>query len=157
MRAPMSRPRRLFMRSPIFLLRLRLGWLLGGRFLLLETTGRRSGKRRFTALEIPLRDPPETWYVASGWGFESDWYRNLEANAKASVTVGFTRFACEADLVGPDTSAALMARYSREHPRLALALASAVGWDINDHAPDWHRLGRQSVPWVRLTRPTTEN
>lgn len=148
----MTRLQRLFMRSPIPLLRLRLGWLMGGRFLLLETVGRTSGARRFAALEIPLKDPPDTWYVASGWGFTSDWYRNLEANPTAVVTVGLTRFACEAELVGPDASASLMARYSREHPRLALALASVVGWDIDDHTPDWHRLGRQSVPWVRLDR-----
>lgn len=140
------------MRSPIPLLRLRLGWLLGNRFLLLETTGRRSGKRRFTALEIPLTDPPDTWYLASGWGSGSDWYRNLEAHPRATVTVGLRRFSCDVELVGPDASASLMARYSREHPRLALALASAVGWDINDHTPDWHRLGREHVPWVRLTR-----
>ncbi len=65
MRAPMTRLQRFAMRSPIWLLRMRLGWLLGGRFLLLETVRRRSGKRRFAALEIPLKDPPDTWYVAS--------------------------------------------------------------------------------------------
>lgn len=156
----MTAARRLLMRAPIPLLRLRLGWMLGNRFLLLETRGRRSGRRRWTALEIPLRDPPDTWYLASGWGPESDWYRNVAARPFATATIGFRRFECAVDVVGPDASAGLMARYAREHPRAALALASAVGWDIDDHAPDWHRLGRHDVPWVALRRrrpaPTDE-
>ncbi len=142
------------MRSPIPLFRLRLGWLLGRRLLLLETIGRKSGARRFTVLEISLRDPPDTWYLASGWGPSSDWLQNLSTHPSATITIGVRRIQCMAELLDPDESAAMMLRYSREHPHLALTLAKAVGWDIDDHTPDWHRLGREGVPWVRLTQRT---
>jgi hypothetical protein len=38
--------------APVSLYRLHLGWLLGHRFLLLTHTGRRSGLRRQTVLEV---------------------------------------------------------------------------------------------------------
>jgi hypothetical protein len=43
-----------------------------------------------------------------------------------------------------------MLRYSREHPKLAEALAKTFGW-TTDEPTDWYRLGHDEVPWVRLT------
>ncbi|HLS79672.1 MAG TPA: nitroreductase family deazaflavin-dependent oxidoreductase, partial [Nocardia sp.] len=42
---------RWFVRAPIWAFRARLGFLFGGRLLLLEHTGRTSGKARYVALE----------------------------------------------------------------------------------------------------------
>ena len=43
-------------RAPIWLYRARLGWCLGPRFVLVEHTGRASGKTRQTVLEVIARD-----------------------------------------------------------------------------------------------------
>ncbi len=48
---------RLLARLPIVLYRLRLGWLLGRRFLLLTHTGRKSGTEYATVLEVLCTDP----------------------------------------------------------------------------------------------------
>lgn len=65
---------RLGFRLPIWLFRLHLGWLLGGRFLLLTHKGRTSGKLHQTVLEVLQHDQiHDTYAVFSGWGEQSDW------------------------------------------------------------------------------------
>lgn len=71
--------RRVIARAPITLYRWRLGQLLGGRLLLLTHTGRTSGQPRQVVLEITGRDPATgAYHLASGFGPESQWYRNIQ-------------------------------------------------------------------------------
>jgi deazaflavin-dependent oxidoreductase (nitroreductase family) len=67
---------------------------LGGRFVLLKHTGRRSGVVRQTVLEVVDHDDAFAQVVVcSGWGERSDWYRNVSADpsisfeSKGSVTM----------------------------------------------------------------------
>lgn len=68
---------------PILLYRLGLGFLLGRLFMILTTTGRKSGQPRRTAIEFHEFEGRPT--VMSGWGTKTDWYRNLEANPLVTV------------------------------------------------------------------------
>ncbi len=87
--SPPSRILRRVLRLPIWLYRLRLGWLLGNRFLLLHHTGRKSGQVRETVIEVVKRDPAaDMFYVVSGWGRRSDWYLNIQKNPLATIHVG---------------------------------------------------------------------
>ncbi|MFL7870015.1 MAG: nitroreductase family deazaflavin-dependent oxidoreductase, partial [Anaerolineales bacterium] len=72
---PPSKALRFGLRLPIWLYRLRLGWLLGDRFLMLTHTGRKSGLPRHVVIEVVQHDKEtDTYYVVSGWGEKSDWY-----------------------------------------------------------------------------------
>ena len=63
-------------RLPILFYKAHLGWLLGDRFLLLIHTGRVSGETRQAVLEVIRHDKAEiVYYVASGFGEKSDWFR----------------------------------------------------------------------------------
>jgi deazaflavin-dependent oxidoreductase (nitroreductase family) len=77
-RNPPSRLLRLFFKAPIVLYRLRMGWLLRSRFLLLTHTGRRTGQTRLTVLEVVSYDRsiPEVVVIAA-WGERAQWVRNL--------------------------------------------------------------------------------
>ena len=67
-RSSPGRLTRCLLRLPIWLYRLRLGWLLGGRFLLLNHTGRKTGLPRRTVLEIVHHDADNaTLFVAAAW------------------------------------------------------------------------------------------
>ena len=80
---------RLAMRSPILLYRLRLGWLLGKRFLLLEHRGRKSGVIRQTVIEVVDHDPQVGYFVvAAAWGNKSDWFKNISVHPKVAIEVG---------------------------------------------------------------------
>ncbi|MBI4479340.1 MAG: hypothetical protein HY651_04900 [Acidobacteria bacterium] len=65
-----SRPHgllRLFLRFPILLYRLGLGWLFGGRLVLLTHIGRKSGRSRRVLLEtLRLDRATQTVYILSG-------------------------------------------------------------------------------------------
>ncbi|HET9117672.1 MAG TPA: nitroreductase family deazaflavin-dependent oxidoreductase, partial [Pseudonocardiaceae bacterium] len=84
--ARLLRNRRL-MRAPIWLYRARLGFLFGSRMLMLEHIGRRSGARRCVVLEVIDHPTPNTYVVASGFGTQSQWFRNVRANPHVRVCV----------------------------------------------------------------------
>jgi deazaflavin-dependent oxidoreductase (nitroreductase family) len=76
----MSGLQRAFFRAPIWFYRAHLGWLLGNRFLYLETTGRSTGLRRRTVLEVVKHETSTgSFFVVAGFGATSDWYRNAVA------------------------------------------------------------------------------
>ena len=85
------RPGRLlrwFYRAPVLVYDIGLGGLIPGRsmlggipgHLMLTTVGRRSGRLHRVALDMWHDPTTDTYYVVSGYGEHSDWYRNLRAN-----------------------------------------------------------------------------
>ena len=90
-------------RLPIWLYRLKLGWLLGHRFLLLTHAGRASGKPRTAMLEVVHFDPESnTHYVASGFGEKSQWYQNIMKTPNVTIQVGNKKFSAVAERLPVD-------------------------------------------------------
>lgn len=135
---------RWFVRAPIGLFRARLGFVFGGRVLLLEHIGRKSGESRFVALEAVSRPNPHTVVLASGFGKTSQWYRNLAANPKCWVSIGFRyRVPATARMMAPEEAKAVLAEYKQLHAssykQLSGVIEQATGESID------------SVPLVELT------
>ena len=86
------------LRLPIWLYRLRLGWLLGNRFLLLTHIGRKSGMSRQTVIEAVKHDyETDSFFVVSGWGNQSDWYRNIHKNPDVVINVSLRKLHVHAE------------------------------------------------------------
>ncbi|ACQ79375.1 conserved hypothetical protein [Beutenbergia cavernae DSM 12333] len=117
---------RALVRAPIPLFRWGLGVLVGGRYCWLEHRGRRSGLVRSVVLEVVDRPADDVVVVASGFGTSSQWYRNLQADPRARLSVGSRyRVPARARLLDADDSAAALRTYAARHPRdwqLLLAL-----------------------------------
>jgi deazaflavin-dependent oxidoreductase (nitroreductase family) len=108
---------RLGLGLPTWLFRLHLGRLLGERFLLLEHTGRKTGKTRRNVLEVVSHDDAsDTFYVVSGWGSSADWYRNIHRRPIVSVRVGGRRFSARAQDVPISRAVDIMDAYTGRHP-----------------------------------------
>lgn len=108
---------RWLMRLPIPLFRLGLGWLFASRLLMIEHRGRTSGLRRFVVLECLDREPDGAVLVASGFGAEAQWYRNLRSNRVAYLTVGTVRRRrADPRILGEAESARHLQRYAIAHP-----------------------------------------
>ncbi|MBZ0295961.1 MAG: nitroreductase family deazaflavin-dependent oxidoreductase [Anaerolineae bacterium] len=75
--------RKFFFRLPLFAWRSGWAFLLPRNFLILTTTGRKSGTARHTMVEHSIISG--TIYLASGWGDRPQWVRNLEADANIVV------------------------------------------------------------------------
>lgn len=123
------------LKAPIWLYRLRLGWLLGNRFLCISHRGRKTGKARRTVVEVVRFEPatPEATVIA-GWGPSTQWYRNLEAAPAEEVTLGRHRWPHpEQRFLDEPERVALLGSYTREHPLAARELARAFGVsDLDD-------------------------
>jgi deazaflavin-dependent oxidoreductase (nitroreductase family) len=147
---------RWFLRMPIWLYRLRLGWVLGQRFLLLTHIGRKSGLPRKTVLEVVDRDPKEgVYFIASGWGERSQWFRNVQKTPDVAVRVGTRSFQATAKRLAQEEAADVLARYAERHPSAFKALSKAmVGEALGATREECLRLA-QSVPLIEL-RPKSE-
>ena len=77
-----------FMKMPLILYRLGLGWMLGKRFMRLTHVGRRSGKVYQSVLAV-LRFDENTHEIlaVSPWS-ASNWYRNIQATPALEVETG---------------------------------------------------------------------
>ena len=80
---------RTVLKTPNLLYRWRVGWLLGHRFARIGHTGRRSGARYETVVEVLSWDRGSgEVIVMSGWGAKADWYRNIRAGTPTTITCG---------------------------------------------------------------------
>lgn len=118
---------RWFVRSPIWLFRARLGFLFGGRLLLLEHIGRKSGAARYVVLETVDRPDPGTVIIASGFGETAQWYRNLLAEPHCRVSIGtHHRVPAEARTLDRSRAAEVLAGYRIRHPRAYRELSGLI-------------------------------
>jgi len=103
---------------PILQYKLGLGWLTGKYVLLLTTTGRKSGKPRYTPLEYIYDRENDRYRIAAGWGGRTDWFRNVCADPDVTVQVGRRKFNAMAERASDDEVAKYMLDVSRSHPRM---------------------------------------
>jgi deazaflavin-dependent oxidoreductase (nitroreductase family) len=145
---------RLLYRAPVFLYRWHCGWLLGRRFLLLDHTGRRSGLRRSTVLEVVEYRPrlPEA-VVISAYGFAAEWLRNIEAGGEAEMVVGTRRCAVEHRFLGEDEAMRALSGYLRRNrliaPIVRFGFSRFLGWRFDGSEAAVRRLVRQ-LPSIAL-------
>ena len=138
-------------RFPLWFYRLRLGFLLGERFLMLTHIGRKSGEPRQTVLEVVRHDAlTDSYVVASGWGEKSNWFQNVLKRPRVSIAVGFRRLQALAVRLSPEGAQHEFSDYARRHPRAFRVLASrALGHPIGDAEVESRLLAR-SIPIVVL-------
>ncbi|MGO3326434.1 nitroreductase family deazaflavin-dependent oxidoreductase [Gordonia sp. (in: high G+C Gram-positive bacteria)] len=127
---------RWLVRSPIPLFRAGFGFVFGGRLLLLEHVGRRSGEHRLVVLECVDRPDDAHVVLASGFGDKSQWYRNLVAEPRCWISIGFVRRRpSTARVLSAEEGRAVIERYRQRSPRayaeLSGVIEEATGLDID--------------------------
>lgn len=146
---------RVVLRIPIYLFRLRLGRLFGQRLLLLNHTGRITGKTRHTVLEVVDHDSTDDSYVvASGWGPKAAWYRNVLENPDVTIEVGTRKLVVRDMPPGKDEGAEIFVKYAARHRSVArYILPRVLGISIDGSDADFRAAGKQ-LPFVRfIPRP----
>ncbi len=146
---------RFLARIPIYLYRAGLGRLFGSRFLVLTHTGRASGLPRQVALEVVRHDEPsDTYFIASGWGEASDWYRNVIKTPRVAVHVGGRRLDAIAERLPSEQAEEEILTYARRYPTSIKSLAGIMGYKVDGTEEGYRALGRL-LPIIAL-RPVTE-
>jgi deazaflavin-dependent oxidoreductase (nitroreductase family) len=136
---------RRIVRAPIWLYQHRLGWLLGHRVLMLEHTGRISGRTRFVCLEVVEHPSADTFVIVSGFGEHAQWYQNLTAHQACRLSTGRQRRQpAIARFMDSHESDSVLLAYQAAHPyswkRLKGAIEQATGRPVG------------TLPMVELTR-----
>jgi deazaflavin-dependent oxidoreductase (nitroreductase family) len=127
---------RFILRLPIVFYSLRLGWLLGDRFVLLIHIGRKTGRLRRTVVEvIGYEEETDTYYIVSGWGYQANWYQNLLATPQISIEVGRRRLEVHAKTLPTEESAQILLSYRQRHPIAARELSRLMGLDLSEASP----------------------
>ncbi|MFC8271867.1 nitroreductase family deazaflavin-dependent oxidoreductase [Streptomyces sp. NPDC057271] len=147
---PPSGWRRRLARLPIHLYRGGLGPLFAGRLLLLIHTGRKSGRSREVVLEVVDHNRlGGTWTVASGFGADAQWYRNLRSTPQATIQFGRRYQVVTARFPPSEEGGRIMVDYARRHPRAARTLCGYMGFTVDGSDAAYRAAGEQ-IPFVRL-------
>jgi deazaflavin-dependent oxidoreductase (nitroreductase family) len=142
---------RLVMRSPIFLYRLHLGWLLGKHFLLLEHRGRRSGILRHAVIEVVDHNPQDGTYVVAAARARSDWFQNILATPSVHVTVTTHRFPAVARQLSREEAAPHLHAYSVRNP---FAFRQIGSWLVGESLRDTEGIIQafvETIPFVEFS------
>ncbi len=143
---------RLMFRAPIWLYRLHLGWLMGRRFLLLHHVGRKSGQTRQAVLEVAGHDKTtNTYFVASGFGPQAQWYQNIRQTPEVMIQVGRKKLTVTAVALSPVESGQKMVAYAHQHPKAAQSLMRLCGYHVDGTDEDYFIMGRDHIPFVAFT------
>ena len=139
-------------RLPIWLFRFRLGWIFGRQLLLLYHTGRKSGQIYTTVLEVIRYDKvSNTYFLASGFGENSDWLNNLMATPAARVMVGMRQHSVVAARLEPAEAAEELLKYWRQKPlRFQYMIIPSLGYKGDATEIDVKALA-EHVPIFSLT------
>jgi deazaflavin-dependent oxidoreductase (nitroreductase family) len=117
---------------PVWLFRLGLGGFFPG-WILLVTTGRKSGQPRYAVVDIVRREGAAA-YVLAGYGEVADWVKNLRVRPDFTAQIGWRRFAAQAAFLPTTEAADLMVAFYQAHPTYARATLRLVGLTATDDA-----------------------
>ena len=119
-------------RAPIYLYHLKLGFLLGERFIHLQHWGRVSGALKETVIEVIDQDKTNgIIYSASGFGEKSQWFKNISANGDVFITLKNTLYKATARVVSEKEAEEILLRYAKAHPSSIKSVARLSGYKID--------------------------
>ena len=140
-------------RTPVVMFRHGWGWLFGGRLLMLEHRGRRSGQPRYVVLEV-VGQEPGSLFVVSGYGARSQWFRNVRE--RAAVRVWTARNRAVPGVAAPlpdDETRTRLERYRAHHRLAAAALGRLLDIPELRHADPLPDDVARRLPVVRVEVP----
>jgi len=141
---------RWFFAAPEWVFRLRLGFLVPW-WLMLVTTGRRSGRPRRVVLDVIRREDDHVWVLAAD-GRMADWVRNIVADPRVVVWHGAHRRQATARLLDPSDAVAFGLEVYRRRPSYVRAVYRVLGERITSEK-DVRRVAATTQPVELVLSP----
>ena len=124
-------------RAPRYVYHLKLGFLFGERFIHLKHWGRKSGQLKETVIEVIDQDKTNgVLYSASGFGTQSQWFKNISVNNAVFVTLRNTEFEASASVLSADEATEVLLRYLKAHPNSIKSVARLSGYEMDGSEKD---------------------
>jgi deazaflavin-dependent oxidoreductase (nitroreductase family) len=139
-----------FFKIPVVIARIGFaGWerLIGVEWMLLTTVGRKSGKKRFSMVDVLLHDEKtDTYFIEVGFGKRSDWYRNIQAQPNFEAQAGRRKFLATAEALPREKTADVMIEFVRKRPTYAKLVMKLVNITFTTE----EELRRMAAQWMLL-------
>jgi deazaflavin-dependent oxidoreductase (nitroreductase family) len=141
---------RFVFKLPIWQYKLGMQRPISGQILILNTIGRRSGKRRQTALGYGYDADSKTYSVMTGWGGRSDWYQNALVNPDVELWIGQQRLKAIAEPVPSDQAIEKMKALIAINPH-ASDMLGKLSKKPFDGSEIWYQEMVRLFPYLSLT------
>ncbi len=137
-----GRPRGLlkfFFKMPLFLHKVGIVWWIekfsGAQWMLITTTGRKSGKPRQVMVDVVDYDKEaDIFYIEAAYGRRADWVRNIQANPDFRAQVGRRKFTARAEFLPPEVAEEKLVMLVRKVPKYARAVMAMAGLKYSNEA-----------------------
>ena len=127
---------RFFFKVPLFMHKIGLGgWerLIGAQWMLLITTGRKTGKRRETLVDVMDYDKvTDTYYIEAAYGAHADWFKNIQANPLFEAQVGRRKFTAQAEILNEGDTGEMLVQFFRRKPDYTRSVMAMVSMKFKD-------------------------
>ena len=125
-----------FFKVPLYVHKMGLGgWerLIGAEWMLIATTGRKSGKRREAMVDVMDYDKStDTYYIEAAYGARADWFKNIKANPVFVAQVGRWKFQAQARELNAADTGEMLVRFFRRKPAYTRSVMAMVGMKFKD-------------------------
>lgn len=125
-----------FFKVPLFMHKLGLGgWerLIGAQWMLLTTTGRKTGKRRETLVDVmDYNTTTDTYFIEAAYGAHADWYKNIQAQPIFQAQVGRRKFTANAKELDQQDTGEMLVQFFRRKPAYTRSVMAMVGLKFKD-------------------------
>jgi deazaflavin-dependent oxidoreductase (nitroreductase family) len=138
-------------KTPVIFYKLGLP-LFGDFILLLTTTGRKSGKLRYTPVEYRCEPGTGDFIIMAGWGGKTDWRKNIEANPHVLVQAGRQKFNAVAERLTDREVADWLAETVGVNPRSADIWSRWAGEPVTLDRPESFLQAARYFPSFRLRK-----
>ena len=125
-----------FFKAPVWFHKMGFGgWekIMGAQWMLLTTTGRKSGRPRETMVDVMDYDQAtDTYYIEAAYGARADWYRNMQSHPVFTAQVGRRKFHARAGELSSEGAAELLVQFYRRKPAYTRSVMAMVGIKFKD-------------------------
>ena len=125
-----------FFKVPLYVHKMGLGgWekLIGAEWMLIATTGRKTGKRREAMVDVMDYDKSsDTYYIEAAYGARADWYRNMQSHPVFEAQVGRRKFHARAAPLSSADTGEMLVQFFRRKPAYTRSVMAMVGMKFKD-------------------------
>lgn len=120
-----------FFKVPLWIHKLGFGgWerLIGAQWMLITTTGRKTGKRREAMVDVmDYNKATDIYYIEAAYGARADWYRNIKSNPIFHAQVGRRKFKARAEELSNEETGEMLVQFYRRKPAYTRSVMAMVG------------------------------
>jgi deazaflavin-dependent oxidoreductase (nitroreductase family) len=106
------------------------GWerMIGAQWMLITTTGRKSGKSRDVMVDVMDYDKTaDTYYIEAAYGSRADWVRNIQSHPIFKAQVGRRKFDARMSALTNEKAGELVVKFFRAKPAYTRTVMAMVG------------------------------